>query len=252
MKSITIKGSERESVGKVATKALRNAGAVPCVIYGGNQPVHFSADERAFKNLVYTPNAHTVVIELGDKSFNAVLQDIQVHPVSDKILHIDFFQLFDNKEITMEVPVKITGVSPGVLLGGDLRLNTRRLKVKALPKNLPDFVEANISELQMGNKLYITKLVSDSYKLLHPDNTVVAQVRISRAAMKAAQEAAKAAKAPAKGKRKNNSIQLFFKSISFTTGAFFIYRHKKTVQLERFFYSLNYIRFRIVKFQQSD
>ena len=202
MKSITIKGSERESVGKVATKALRNAGAVPCVLYGGNQPVHFSADERAFKTLVYTPNAHTVVIELGDKSFNAVLQDIQVHPVSDKILHIDFFQLFDDKEVTMEVPVKITGVSPGVLLGGDLRLNTRRLKVKAIPKNLPDFIEANISELQMGNKLYVTKLVSDKYKLLHPDNTVVAQVRISRAAMKAAQEAAKAAKAPAGKKKK--------------------------------------------------
>ncbi|NDP27506.1 MAG: 50S ribosomal protein L25/general stress protein Ctc [Flavobacterium sp.] len=202
MKSITIKGSERESVGKVATKALRNAGAVPCVIYGGNQPVHFSADERAFKTLVYTPNAHTVVIELGDKSFNAILQDIQVHPVSDRILHIDFFQLFEDKEITMEVPVKVTGVSPGVLLGGVLRLNTRRLKVKALPKNLPDFVEAEISELEMGNKLYVTKLVSDKYKLLHPDNTVVAQVRISRAAMKAAQEAAKAAKAPVKGKKK--------------------------------------------------
>ena len=202
MKSITIKGSERESVGKVATKALRNAGAVPCVLYGGNQPVHFSADERAFKTLVYTPKAHTVVIELGEKSHNAVLQDIQVHPVTDKILHIDFFQLFDDKEITMEVPVKITGVSPGVLLGGDLRLNTRRLKVKALPKNLPDFIEANISELQMGNKLYVTKLVSDKYKLLHPDNTVVAQVRISRAAMKAAQEAAKAAKAPAGKKKK--------------------------------------------------
>lgn len=202
MKSITIKGSERESVGKVATKALRNAGAVPCVLYGGNQPVHFSADERAFKNLVYTPNAHTVVIELEGKSFNAILQDIQVHPVSDKILHIDFFQLFDDKEITMEVPVKVVGVSPGVLLGGVLRLNTRRLKVKALPKNLPDFIDADISELQMGNKLYVTKLVSDNYKLLHPDNTVVCQVRISRAAMKAAQEAAKAAKAPAGKKKK--------------------------------------------------
>ena len=203
MKSITIKGSERESVGKVATKALRNAGAVPCVLYGGNQPVHFSADERAFKTLVYTPNAHTVVIELGEgKSFNAILQDIQVHPVSDKILHIDFFQLFDDKEITMEVPVKVVGTSAGVLGGGVLRLNTRRLKVKALPKNLPDFVEADITPLEMGNKLYVTKLVSDKYKLLHPDNTVVAQVRISRAAMKAAQEAAKAAKAPAKGKKK--------------------------------------------------
>jgi len=202
MKSITIKGSERESVGKVATKALRNAGAVPCVLYGGSQPVHFSADERAFKTLVYTPNAHTVVIELGDKSFNAILQDIQVHPVTDKILHIDFFQLFDDKEITMEVPVRIVGVSPGVLLGGVLRLNTRRLKVKALPANLPDFIDADISPLEMGNKLYVTKLVSDKYKLLHPDNTVVAQVRISRAAMKAAQEAAKAAKAPAGKKKK--------------------------------------------------
>ena len=203
MKSITINGSERESVGKVSTKALRNAGMVPCVLYGGNQPVHFSAEEKAFKNLVYTPNAHTVAIELGAKKFNAILQDIQVHPVSDKILHLDFYELHDDKEVTIEVPVKITGVSPGVLLGGVLRLNQRRLKVKALPKNLPDFIEANISGLEMGNKLYVTKLVADDFKLLHPDNTVVAQVRISRAAMKAAQEAAKAAKgAPAKGKKK--------------------------------------------------
>jgi large subunit ribosomal protein L25 len=204
MKSITIKGSERESVGKVATKALRNAGEVPCVLYGGDQPVHFSAEEKAFKSLVYTPNAHTVVIDLGEgKSFNAILKDIQVHPVSDKILHIDFFQLFDDKEITMEVPVKVVGTSKGVLAGGVLRLNTRKLKVKALPQDLPDFIEADITPLMMGNKLYVTKLVSDKYKLIHQDNTVVAQVRISRAAMKAAQEAAKAAKgAPAKGKKK--------------------------------------------------
>jgi large subunit ribosomal protein L25 len=202
MKSITIKGSERESVGKVATKALRNAGLVPCVLYGGNQAVHFSAEVMAFKNLVYTPNAHTVVIDLGKKSYNAVLQDIQVHPVSDKILHIDFFELFDDKEITMEVPVKIVGTSPGVLLGGDLRLNTRKLKVKALPKNLPDFIETDITPLEMGNKLYVTKVASPNYKIMHPDNTVICQVKISRAAMKAAQEAAKAAKAPAKGKKK--------------------------------------------------
>ena len=201
MKSITIEGSERESVGKVATKALRNAGMVPCVIYGGNQPVHFAADERAFKNLVYTPNAHTVEVDLAGKKYNAVLQDIQFHPVSDRINHIDFFQLSDDKEIIMEVPVKITGTSPGVLLGGVLNLNQSRLKVKALPKNLPDFVEANISELQMGNKLYVTKLPTANFKLMHPDNTVVAQVKISRAAMKAAQEAAKAEKGGAKKKK---------------------------------------------------
>ena len=203
MKSITIKGQERESVGKKATKALRDAGMVPCVIYGGKQPVHFAAEEKAFKSLVYTPNAHTVVVDLNGKTTNAILQDIQFDPISDKILHIDFFQLDEKKEIIMEVPVKIVGTSPGVLLGGDLRLNQRRLKVKALPKNLPDFVEANISELQMGNKLYVTKLETNNFKLMHPDNTVVCQVRISRAAMKAAQEAAKAAKgAPAKGKKK--------------------------------------------------
>lgn len=200
MKSITIKGSERENVGKKATKAVRDAGMVPCVIYGGNQPVHFVADERAFKDLVYTPNAHTVVIELNGTSYNVIMQDIQFHPVSDKILHIDFFQLSDDKEIIMEVPVKVTGTSPGVLLGGVLRLNQRRLKVKALPKNLPDFVEASISELQMGNKLYVTKLETNNFKLMHPDNTVVCQVRISRAAMKAAQEAAKAEKGAKKKK----------------------------------------------------
>ncbi|MFP9116449.1 50S ribosomal protein L25/general stress protein Ctc [Flavobacterium sp. RNTU_13] len=202
MKSITIKGSERESVGKAATRAARNAGMVPCVLYGGEQPVHFIAEDKAFKNLVYTPNVHTVVIDLeSGKTFNAILQDIQFDPVSDKILHIDFYQLHDDKEITMEVPVKVVGNSKGVMAGGVLRLNQRKLKVRALPANLPDFIEADITELEMGNKLYITKLPQDGYKLLQPDNTVIAQVRISRAAMKAAQEAAKAAK-PAKGKKK--------------------------------------------------
>lgn len=203
MKSITIKGSERESVGKAATRTARNAGMVPCVLYGGDQPVHFTAEELSFKNLVYTPNVHTVVIDLeGGKTFNAILQDIQFHPVSDKILHIDFYQLHEDKEITMDVPVKVVGNSKGVMAGGVLRLNQRKLKVRALPANLPDFIEADITELEMGNKLYITKLSQDGYKLLQPENTVIAQVRISRAAMKAAQEAAKAAKAPAKGKKK--------------------------------------------------
>ncbi|MHC5202056.1 50S ribosomal protein L25/general stress protein Ctc [Myroides sp. LJL119] len=202
MKSITVKGSERESVGKVATKTLRNAGMVPCVIYGGTEPaVHFTAEEKAFKGLVYTPNVHTVVIELeGGKKFNAILQDIQFHPVTDRILHIDFYQLHEDKEITLDVPVRIEGKSPGVMAGGVLNLNSRKLKVRALPANLPDYVVANISNLEMGNKLYVTDIQTDNFKLLHPDNTVVCQVRISRAAMKAAQEAAKAAKESPKKK----------------------------------------------------
>lgn len=196
MKSITIKGSERESVGKASTKALRNAGMVPCVLYGGTEPaLHFTAEEKAFKGLVYTPNVHTVVIELeGGQTQNAVLQDIQFHPVTGSILHMDFYKLYEDKEITMEVPVKVTGKSKGVMSGGVLNLNMRKLKVRALPNNLPDYVYADITELDMGNKLYVTDVVTDNYKLLHPDNTVVCQVRISRAAMKAAQDAAKAAK----------------------------------------------------------
>ncbi len=186
MKSITIKGSKRESVGKVATKALRNAGNVPCVLYGGGEPLHFSAPELGFSKLVYTPNAHTVVIELeGNEKVNAILQDIQFHPLTDKILHVDFYRLFDDKEISMNIPVKIEGAAPGVLMGGGvLTLNKRKLRIKALPKNLPDFIVANISKLELGNKLYTSELQSDIFTILHPDNTVVCQVRTSRASMK--------------------------------------------------------------------
>lgn len=195
MKSITIKGSQRESVGKVATRALRNAGKVPCVLYGGDKPLHFSADELAFSKLVYTPDVHTVVIDLenGEK-FNAIMQDIQFHPVTDEILHIDFYQLHDDKEVTLEIPVKIEGDAPGVIKGGVLRLTKRKLKVRTLPAKLPDYIVADISGLEIGNKLYVTALGNDDYKILNPDNTVVCQVRVSRAAMKAAQDAAKVEK----------------------------------------------------------
>ncbi|WP_111308889.1 50S ribosomal protein L25/general stress protein Ctc [Confluentibacter sediminis] len=184
MKSITINGSQRESVGKKATKALRNAGQVPCVLYGGDTPVHFSANELAFSKLVYTPNAHTVVIAIENgKTYNAILQDIQFHPVTDRILHIDFYQLFENKEIAMEIPVLFVGNSRGVKNGGVLRKNYRSLKVKALPANLPDFIEADITPLKIGSKLYITALENEAYKFMHPDNTVICQVRRSRAAV---------------------------------------------------------------------
>jgi len=185
MKSITINGSKRESVGKVATKALRNAGRVPCVLYGGGDPLHFSAPELDFSKLVYTPNAHTVEIVLEDGSkVNAILQDIQFHPLTDRILHVDFYQLFYDKEISLNIPVKIEGAAPGVLnSGGVLILSKRKLRVKALPANLPDFIVADISGLELGNKIYTSQLQTDTYTILHPDNTVVCQVRTSRASM---------------------------------------------------------------------
>ncbi|MDE3742468.1 50S ribosomal protein L25/general stress protein Ctc [Maribacter polysaccharolyticus] len=184
MKSITIKGSERESVGKKATKALRNAGKVPCVIYGGDKPLHFSADELAFKELVYTPNAHTAVIELenGEK-IDAVMQDIQFHPVTDKIIHIDFYQLFKDKEVTMKIPVQLVGNSPGVRSGGRLLFRNRKLTIKALPDNLPDFFNVDISKLRIGQNISVGSLKSDDFAILHPDNTVVVQVKTARTAV---------------------------------------------------------------------
>jgi large subunit ribosomal protein L25 len=185
MKSITIKGSKRESVGKVATKALRNADKVPCVLYGGENPLHFSANELDFSKLVYTPSAHTVVLDMeGDQKVNAILQDIQFHPVSDKILHVDFYQLFDDKEVSMDIPVTIEGSAPGVMLeGGTLVVSKRKIKVKALPNNLPDFITVDISELKLGGKISVIDLEADAFTILHPDNTVVCKVRTSRASM---------------------------------------------------------------------
>ena len=185
MKSITIKGSKRESVGKVATKALRNADKVPCVLYGGENPLHFSANELDFSKLVYTPSAHTVVLDIeGDQKINAILQDIQFHPVSDKILHVDFYQLFDDKEVSMDIPVTIEGSAPGVMLeGGTLVVSKRKLKVKTLPNNLPDFITVDISELRLGGKISVIDLEADNFTILHPDNTVVCKVRTSRASM---------------------------------------------------------------------
>ena len=184
MKSITINGSKRESVGKKATKALRNAGEVPCVLYGGDQPVHFSATELAFSQLVYTPNAHTVVIALDSgETLNAVLQDIQFHPVTDRILHVDFYQLFEDKEIAMNIPVRLNGNSRGVKNGGVLRKNNRKLRVKALPTNLPDTIEIDITPLKIGGKVYVGDLDQENYRFLHTDNTVVCQVKTARTAI---------------------------------------------------------------------
>ncbi|MBZ9777615.1 50S ribosomal protein L25/general stress protein Ctc [Psychroflexus sp. CAK8W] len=180
MKSITIKGSKRESVGKKATKALRNAGEVPCVIYGGDIIVHFSAPEVSFNKLIYTPDVHTVIVDLDGNKTNAVLQDIQFHPVTDEILHIDFYEYHEGQEITMEIPVHSEGVPKGVKNGGVLRFNLRRMTVRGLAKNLPDYIVANVTPLKIGQKLYVTAVASEDYKIMHPDNTVICQVRTSR------------------------------------------------------------------------
>ena len=206
MKSITINGSQRESVGKKATKALRNAGQVPCVVYGGEKTLHFAAEVKAFKNLVYTPDVHTVVIVLEDGSkIDAILQDIQFHPVTDNILHMDFYQIFDDKEVSMDIPVRMSGSSPGVRNGGVLRIVRRSLRVKALPKNLPDFLNADISEMKIGDIMTVADLLGDDFTILQEERRVVCQIRTSRVAVEdevsdeEGEEGEEGAEAPAEG-----------------------------------------------------
>ena len=184
MQSLTVNGLKRESVGKKHTKSLRNAESVPCVLYGKNPPLHFSAKELDFRKLVYTSKAYTVKLNINSDSFDAVIQDIQFHPVSGKILHIDLYELSENKEISINIPVVIEGSAPGVLIsGGVLIINKRKLKVKALPKNLPDSINVDISNLELGQKIYTVDLKHKDYSFLHSESTVICQVKTSRASL---------------------------------------------------------------------
>ena len=184
MKSITIQGTKRESVGKKSTKALRDAELVPCVVYGGKETLNFFFFLKSFKGLVYTPEAHTVAIEVDGNTIPAVLQDIQFHPITDRILHADFYQLSDDKAVVMEVPVRLTGRAKGVVAGGALRQSFRKLKLKAIPANLPDEIVVDVTPLKIGNKLYVGDIKADGFTFMHPDNAVVVAVKMSRTAMK--------------------------------------------------------------------
>ena len=137
--------------------------------------------EKEFRNLVYTPDVHTVVIDLdGKEQINAIVQDIQFHPVTENILHMDFYEIIDGRPITMEIPIHAEGIPRGVKNGGVLRFNLRRLHVRGLAKNLPDYIVADVTKLKIGNKLYVTEVASEDYKILHPENTVICQVKTSR------------------------------------------------------------------------
>ncbi|NNE78263.1 MAG: 50S ribosomal protein L25, partial [Pricia sp.] len=146
-------------------------------------PLHFSADELAFRDLVYTPAAHTVKVDLGEGKVRAIMQDIQFHPVTDQILHIDFYQLFEDKEVTMNIPVRLQGNAPGVRNGGRLLFRKRKLAIKALPDKLPDFFDVDISKLKIGDNITVESLLNDDFTILHPDTTVVVQVKTQRAAI---------------------------------------------------------------------
>lgn len=191
MKSIAISGSPRENVGKRDAKELRYEGKVPAVLYGGKTQTHFSVSATDLKGLVYTPDVQFVDLEVSGVKTSAVLQDIHFHPLTEQILHVDFMQLDDKKPVVMEIPVRLTGTSPGVKMGGKLIQKLRKLRVKALPKDMPQYLDISIEPLEVGKSVRVGELKFDNIKVTNnPEDTIVSVV-ISRALKQAEQEAKK-------------------------------------------------------------
>jgi large subunit ribosomal protein L25 len=191
MKSIAISGSPRENVGKRDAKELRYAGKVPAVLYGGKDQIHFSVDAPSLRDLVYTPEVNFAEIEIAGKKTKAILKDIQFHPITEQILHIDFLQLFDDKAVTMEIPVKLTGTSPGVKLGGKLVQKLRKLKVNALPTDMPQYVEVSLEPLEVGKSTRVRDLKTEGFTIKNVGEDTIVSVIMSRALKQAEQEANK-------------------------------------------------------------
>ena len=188
MKTLAISVKERETVGKKNTRALRNQGNVPCVLYGGEKQVTFYAHENDFRKLVYTRDTFVVELEINGDVINAVMQDIQFHPVTDKILHIDFLQVFDDKPVTVSLPVILEGISIGVKNGGNLLFRRPKIITKGLVSNLPDAIKINIQDLAIGMFIYIKDLDIEGCEFLAPPNSVVVGVKTARAAIEVEEE----------------------------------------------------------------
>jgi large subunit ribosomal protein L25 len=187
MKSVALFGYSRTEVGKVSTKALRAEGKVPCVMYGGGNHIHFTVYEPDFKLLVYTPNTYKVKLDIDGKTYKCILKDISFHPVNDSILHADFLEIEDSKPVEIGVPVKLVGNSVGVRAGGKLVVKTKKLRVKALPMLLPDFIEINIDNLEIGKSIKVGDLARiENLTLLDSPNNPVVSVVTTRAVMEAA------------------------------------------------------------------
>jgi large subunit ribosomal protein L25 len=191
MKSIAISGSPRENVGKRDAKELRYQGLVPAVLYGGKNQIHFSVSAADLKSLVFTPEVSFVALEIGSVKAQAIIQDVNFHPLTDLPLHVDFLELDEKKPVVMQIPVKLTGTSPGVKIGGKLIQKLRKLRVKALPKDMPQNVEVSIVTLEVGKSVGVGELKFDNFKITNnPEDTIVS-VTMSRALKQAENDSKK-------------------------------------------------------------
>ena len=181
MKSVSINGIARVDLGKKFSKKLRNEGQVPCVIYSkGKDPSHLSTNYNELRKIIYSPNVYIINVNIGEKAHNTIIRDIQFHPLSDNILHVDFLELTESELVSLEIPVQLNGNSIGVRNGGTLNLVMRKLLVKSLPKNLPDVIEIDITNLKIGSSIRISDIKNESYQFLQPENGVIVSVKTSR------------------------------------------------------------------------
>ena len=189
MKTIEIKAVSRDKFGKKGTKSLRTKDNVPCVMYGGGENLHFYAHENEFRSLIYTPDVHLINLEIDGKKHNAILKDLQFHPVTDKLLHIDFMEVSDEKPVLIDIPVKLSGVSPGIKAGGRLKINRRSLKVKGLTRDFPEHLDIDISGLEIGMSLKIGDLKYDNLEIMENKKSMMVAVATSRVVQKEEEEA---------------------------------------------------------------
>lgn len=186
MKTLVVKGQKRNSLGKKEAKLLRSQEIVPAVLYGAGDPVHFSVPFSELRQLVYTPGVFLIDLDIDGTVYPSIMQDIQWHAVNEQILHIDFLKIEENKKVKIDVPVKVTGLAKGIKAGGKLKTNLRRLKVKALAKDLPDNIEINVTKLGIGQSIKVGDLSLKDIEILDKKSNVVVAVTITRAARSAA------------------------------------------------------------------
>lgn len=182
MKKFDLKVTSRKDLGKKATKQVRNAGLIPCVLYGGQDPMHFSAPINDFRKLIYTPHVYIVNLDIDGANHEALVQEIQFHPVSDAILHIDFIKVHEDKPAVSKVPVTTSGFAKGVQAGGRLKIELRRLKIKALPKDLPDTLNIDVTKIGLGHSIKVRDLKFNNMEILDPAGAVVVSVKLTRVA----------------------------------------------------------------------
>ncbi len=191
MKVFELKGTLRTDLGKKATKADRAGENVPCVLYGGAENVHFNATVSDLRKLIYSPDVYIVNLTVEGKTCKAIMKALQFHPVSDKVLHIDFLEVTDSKPVVVEIPVQLNGLAEGVKAGGKLALEMRKLRVKGIYTNLPEKINLDVTNLGLGKTIQVGALKFDNFDILNAKNAVVAQVKLTRAARGAAAAAAK-------------------------------------------------------------